>query len=167
MNFEDVLKKRRSVRRYRDTPVPRESILKVLEAARIAPSAGHRQPWHFIVVQDRGTREKLAGRSNWAADAPVLIVGLADSEASPDWCYNDLAIAFEHVVLTATDLGFGTCWMGQTRRDAEVREILGVPDRFKVIALTPIGVPDEEPGPKERKSLEEIVSWERFGERPS
>jgi nitroreductase len=167
MNFEDVLKKRRSIRRYRDTPIPKESILKVLETARIAPSAGHRQPWHFIVVQDRGTREKLAGRSNWAADAPVLIVGLADSEASPDWCYNDLAIAFEHVVLTATDLGFGTCWTGQTRRDAEVREILGVPDRFKVIALTPIGVPDEVPGPKERKSIEEIVSWERFGEKPS
>jgi nitroreductase len=166
MNFEDVLKKRRSIRRYRDTPIPKESILKVLETARIAPSAGHRQPWHFIVVQDRGTREKLAGRSNWAADAPVMIVGLADAEASPSWCYNDLGIAFEHVVLAATDLGLGTCWMGQTRRDAEVREILGVPDRFKVIALTPIGVPDEVPGPKERKSIKEIVSWERFGGKP-
>ncbi len=165
MNFEEVIKRRRSIRKYKGTPVPRESILKVLEAARIAPSAGHRQPWHFIVVQDEGTREKLAGRSKWAAEAPAMIVGLADTEASPSWCDNDVGIAFEHVVLAATDLGLGTCWMGQTRRDAEVKALLGIPNRFKVIALTPIGVPDQVPGPKERKSLEEIVSWERFGEK--
>ncbi len=165
MNFEDVVKKRRSIRRYKDTSVPKESIQKVLEAARIAPSAGHRQPWHFVVVRDKGTREKLAGRSKWAAEAPVMIVGLADTEASPSWCDNDVGIAFEHIVLAATDLGLGTCWMGQTRRDAEVKALLGIPDRFKVIALTPLGEPDEVPGPKERKSIEEIVSWERFGEK--
>ncbi len=94
-----------------------------------------------------------------------MIVGLADTEASPSWCDNDVGIAFEHIVLTATDLGLGTCWMGQTRRDAEVKALLGIPNRFKVIALTPIGVPDQVPGPKDRKSLDEIVSWERFGEK--
>jgi nitroreductase len=163
MDFDMVLKKRRSVRRYKDTPVPRESIVKVLEAARIAPSAGHRQPWHFVVVEDGATREKLAGRSGWAAEAPVMIVGVADPVASPSWYLNDMGIAFEHVVLTATSLGLGTCWMGQTRRDAEVKEILGIPDEFRVIALTPLGEPDEIPGLKDRKSLEEIVSWEKFG----
>ena len=165
MEFSEVVKKRRSIRRYKDAPVPKETIEKILEAARIAPSAGHRQPWHFIVVQDKGTIEKLAGRSKWAAEAPAMIVGLADPEASPSWCDNDVGIAFEHIVLTATDLGLGTCWMGQTRRDAEVKGLLGIPDKFKVVALTPLGVPDETPGPKERKALDEIVSWECYGKK--
>jgi nitroreductase len=163
LEFNEVLKKRRSVRRYKDTPVPRESIMKVLEAARIAPSAGHRQPWHFVVVEDETKRERLAGRSSWAAKAPVIIVGVADPVASPSWYMNDMGIAFEHIVLTATNLGLGTCWMGQTRRDAEVKEILGIPDELRVIALTPMGEPDETPGPKDRKSLDEIVSWDRYG----
>lgn len=163
MDFDEVVNKRRSIRRYKDTPVPRASILKVLKAARIAPSAGHRQPWHFIVVEDEVAREKLAGRSGWAAKAPVMIVGVADPVASPSWYMNDMGISFEHIVLAAANLGLGTCWMGQTRRDAEVKEILGIPDELKVIALTPLGEPDETPGPKDRKSLDEIVSWERFG----
>jgi nitroreductase len=163
LEFNEVLKKRRSVRRYKDTPVPRESIMRVLEAARIAPSAGHRQPWHFVVVEDEAKRERLAGRSSWAAKAPVIIVGVADPVASPSWYMNDMGIAFEHIVLTATNLGLGTCWMGQTRRDAEVKEILGIPDELRVIALTPMGEPDETPGPKDRKSLDEIVSWDRYG----
>jgi len=163
MEFDEVLKNRRSIRRYKGTPVPRESIVKVLEAARVAPSAGHRQPWHFVVVEDEGDRERLGGRSSWAAGAPVIIVAVADPVASPSWYMNDMGIAFEHIVLAATNLGLGTCWMGQTRRDAEVKEILGIPDELRVIALTPLGEPDETPGPKDRRSLEEIVSWERFG----
>jgi nitroreductase len=165
MEFYEVVKKRRSIRRYGDAPVPKESIMKVLEAARIAPSAGHRQPWHFVVVQDKATIGKLAGRSQWAAEAPAMIVALADPDASPSWYDNDVGIAFEHIVLAATDLGLGTCWMGQTRRDAEVKELLGIPGKYKVVALTPLGVPNETPGPKERKDLDEIVSWERFGNK--
>ena len=151
MEFSEVVRKRRSIRRYKDTPVPKESILKVLEAARIAPSAGHRQPWHFIVVQDKDAIGNLAGRGQWASEAPAMKVGLADPEASPSWCDNDVGIAFEHIVLAATDLGLGTCWMGQTRRDAEVKELLGIPDKYKVVALTPLGAPDETPGSKERR----------------
>ena len=163
MEFAEVVRKRRSIRRYKETPVPRESIVKLLEAARLAPSAGHRQPWHFIVVQDRETIEKLAGGRIWVADAPVVIVGVADLEVSPNWCFNDLAIAFEHIVLSATDLGLGTCWMGLIYRDKEVKELLGIPDKLKVVAMTPLGVPDETPAPKTRKSLDEIVSWDRYG----
>ena len=163
MEFAEVVRKRRSIRRYKETPVPRESIVKLLEAARLAPSAAHRQPWHFIVVQDRETIGKLAGERRWAADAPVIIIGVADPEVSPTWCFNDLAIALEHIVLAATDLGLGTCWMGLMYRDAEVKELLGISDKLKVVAMTPLGVPDETPAPKTRKSLDEIVSWERYG----
>ncbi len=166
MEFDKVIKTRRSIRKYKGTPVPRESLMKILEAARIAPSAAHRQPWHFVVVEDKETIEKLAGRSKWAAEAPAMIVGLADPVASPNWYLNDMGIAFEHIVLTATSLGLGTCWMGQTKRDAEVKEILGIPDELKVIALTPLGEPDEIKEPKERKSLEEIVSWGKYGGKP-
>lgn len=164
MNFKEVIEKRRSIRKYKDTPVPKEKIIKILEAARIAPSASHRQPWHFIVVEDKETIKKLA-KSEWAATAPVMIVGLADQAASPNWCINDLGIAFEHLVLAATDLGLGTCWMGQSKREALVKGLLDIPDNFKVIALTPLGEADETPLPKERKSLDAIVSWEKYGSK--
>jgi nitroreductase len=164
LKFIEVLEKRRSIRKYKDTPIPKEKILKILEAARIAPSAGHRQPWHFIVVENKESIKKLAKRE-WAAEAPVMIVGLADEAASPRWCLNDLGIAFEHIVLAATDLGLGTCWMGQLDRQALVKNLLDIPDNYKVIAITPLGVPDETPLPKERKSLETIVSWEKYGSK--
>lgn len=165
MKFKEVIEKRRSIRKYKNTPVPREKILKILEAARIAPSAGHRQPWHFIVVENNDTIKKLA-KQEWAAAAPVMIVGLADQEASPGWCINDLGVAFEHIVLAATDLGLGTCWMGQSNREDLVKSLLDIPDNFKVVALTTLGVSDETPGPKERKSLDSIVSWEKYGSKP-
>jgi nitroreductase len=164
LNFTEVIETRRSIRKYKDTPVPKEKILKILEAARIAPSAGHRQPWHFIVVEDKDTIKKLA-KQDWAATAPVMIVGLADQVASPNWCINDLGIAFEHIVLAATELGYGTCWMGQSNREDFVSELLDVPNNYKVVALITLGEPDETPGPKERKSLESIVSWEKYGSK--
>jgi len=162
LKFKEVIKKRRSIRKYKDIPVPKEQILEILEAARIAPSASHRQPWHFIVVEDKETIKKLAKQS-WAETAPVMIVGLADQAASPVWCINDLGVAFEHIVLAATDLGLGTCWMGQSNREDLVKDLLDVPDNFKVVALTTLGVPDETPAEKERKSLDAIVSWGKYG----
>jgi len=167
MEFSDVVKRRRSIRKYKETPVPKESIMKVLEAARLAPSAGNRQPWHFIVVTDKSTKARLAGSQRWAADAPAIILGLADVEASPDWHINDLALAFEHAILAATDLGLGTCWMGQMYRDGEIKKMLSIPEKMKVVAITPVGVPDENPQIKSRKTIEEIVSWERYGGRSS
>jgi len=163
LKFEEVLEKRRSIRKYKDAPVPKEKILKMLEAARIAPSASNRQPWHFIVVENKETIKKLA-KQEWA-EAPVMVVGLADQAASPNWCSNDLGIALEHLVLAATNMGLGTCWMGQTGREEMIKKLLGIPDNFKVVAVVPIGVPAETPAPKERKSLDTIVSWEKYGSK--
>jgi nitroreductase len=162
LKFGEVLDKRRSIRKYKDAPIPKEKIIKILEAARIAPSAGHRQPWHFIVVENKDTIKKLAKRE-WAAEAPVMIVGLADQVASQNWWGNDLGIALEHIVLAATNLGLGTCWMGQTGRHELIKNLLDIPDNLTVIAVIPIGEPDETPAPKERKSLDTIVSWEKYG----
>jgi len=159
--FEEVLLKRRSIRKYKDTPIPRDMVLKLLEAARIAPSASHKQPWHFIVVENKETIKQLA-KSDWAAKAPLMIVGLADQEASPNWCSNDLGIAFEHIALAATSLGLGACWMGQTGREDLIRKLLNVPEKLIPVAVMPVGVPDETPAPRERKSLASIVSWEKY-----
>jgi nitroreductase len=166
LNFEEVLQKRRSIRKYKDAPIPKEKIIKILEAARVAPSASNRQPWHFIVVENKETIKQLA-KSEWAAKAPLMIVGLADQEASPNWCSNDLGIAFEHIALAATNLGLGGCWMGQTGREDLIRKLLDIPDQLRPVAVMPIGVPDETPVPKERKALDDIVSWEKFASSPT
>ncbi len=88
-------------------------------------------------------------------------------EASPNWCSNDLGIAFEHIALAVTNLGLGGCWMGQTGREDLIRKLLGVPLKLRPVAVMPIGVPDETPAPKERKALDNIVSWERFTSSPT
>jgi nitroreductase len=164
MEFSEVIKNRRSIRSYKPTPVPREKINKILEAARIAPSASNRQPWHFIVVEDKEMIKKLAKQS-WAEETPVMIVGLADTEESPNWCQNDLGLAIEHMVLTAWDLGLGTCWMGQTNREDLIRELLEVPEKLRPVALITVGEAESIPDAKPRKSMETIVSWGKYGKQ--
>jgi len=158
----EAIRKRRSIRRYKADQVPEDVLNEILEAARLAPSAGHRQPWHFIVVRDAETRRKLA-ISSWAAEAPVVIVGCVDtkSRAEPT-CFIDLAIAFEHILLAAANFGLGTCWMGQLGADETIKRVLGIPEHVRVVAVTPLGYPDETPGPKTRKNLSEIVHYDRF-----
>lgn len=162
MEFMDVVTKRRSIRRYKPEPVSDDVLNKILEAARIAPSAGHRQPWHFIVVKDAPTKKQL-GVSQWAAEAPLVLVGCVDTAIrSPPLCYVDLAIAFEHIVLAAANFGLGTCWIGRLGRDETIKAVLSIPDHVKVVAVTPLGYPDETPDPKTRKTLSEIIHYDAF-----
>ena len=163
MQWSDLVVKRRSVRKYKDTSVSDDQVVKILDAARIAPSASNKEPWHFVVVRDPEARRALMVRQPAAAQAPVILVALGDPDASPNWWQNDVGIAFEHVVLAAADLGLGTCWMGSAYRDAEIKALLDIPGRFRVVAISPLGVPDEEPAPRPRKSLDEIASWGKFG----
>ena len=157
----EVIKTRRSIRRYKPDPVPDEVLNQVLEAARLAPSAGHRQPWHFIVVKDPETKRKL-GIASWASEAPVVIVGCGDTNVSSIWYMVDFAIAFEHIVLTAANFGLGTCWMGKMGIDEIIKQVLKIPEHVKVVAVTPLGYPAETPSPKTRKTLSEIVHYEHF-----
>ena len=154
-----------------------------MEAGRKAPSAFHSQPWHFVVVEDKELKRRVADPQYWAVDAPVLIVmlGLETPEVSdvyyPQYLDSiieyhengnyllDMGIVFEHVILAATDLGLATCWMWYSwDRDTEMKKLLNVPAKYRVVARTPLGFPDEQPPPKPRKDFDEIVSWERFGE---
>ncbi len=165
MEVMKAIMKRRSIRRFKKEPIPDELINKVMEAARLAPSGSNKQPWHFIIVRDAETKSKL-GLHKWAEEAPVVIVCCIDPEEGR-WYIIDGSIAFEHRVLEATSLGLGTCWMGRFyenlgETDERIKKVLGIPDHMRVLAVTPLGYPDETPDPTERKRFDEVVHHERF-----
>jgi len=108
----EAIQKRKSVRSYKPTPVPVDVLWRVLEAARLAPSAGSVQPWHFIVVMDPDKRRKIARGCRFGrflAESPVVIVACGNQKASPRWYAIDTCIAVENLVLAATGEGLGTC----------------------------------------------------------
>jgi len=171
MNVMEAIEKRRSVRAFQSKPVPEEKLKKVLEAARLAPSASNRQPWKFVVVRDEERRKKLiraAANQSFVGEAPVVIAAVA---LNPDYVMRcqvpsysvDLAIAVDHMTLVAVEEGLGTCWIGAFYQD-QVQEILNIPRKYKVVALLPLGFPADHPGKKYRKPLEEIVCYESFSE---
>ena len=185
MDFFDAIDTRRSVRTYKPDPVPDELITRCLEAARSAPSWRNGQCWRFLVVKDEETIKRLSGLkvygypiNSWLRSAPTVIIACAVPSESgehddvPYWAV-DTAIALEHLVLAATALGLGTCWIGGFN-ESSVRTLLGIPDKAKVIAYTPLGYPAEREGlmgrtvkrfarSHNRKPLEQIVFHERWG----
>lgn len=160
-----AIKERRSIRKFKREPVPEEKINLIMEAARLAPSGSNRQPWHFIVVKDPEIKSKM-GLHKWAEEAPVIIVCCIDPEEGR-WYIIDGSIAFEHMVLEATCLGLGTCWMGRFyenmgETDERIKNVLEIPGHMRILAVTPLGYPDEAPDPTDRKPFDEIVHYERF-----
>ena len=169
MEFADVVSKRRSVRKYKSDPVPNEDIEYVLEAARLAPSWANSQCWKFVVVTDPEVKEDLAKAGNgWIAQAPVIITACADpskpgTKGDQQYYMLDVGIAMEHLILAAADRGLGTCWIGAFDEDI-AKKALGVPDNIRVVASTPLGYPDQDPAPKPRRSLEEIMCPNKYSE---
>ncbi len=167
-----AVKSRRSVRSYLPDAVPKDKLDRILEAARLSPSAMNRQPWHFVVVTDKETRKALSSGhfAHFIEEAPVVIVGCADKDASPKWCVVDTTIAMQTMVLVATGEGLGTCWIGSFKED-EVKSLLGIPPSYAVIALITVGYPNEKPSLTgtvrsmifRRRRLESIASYETFG----
>ncbi len=167
----EIIKSRRSVRKFKPQPVEEEKLSRVLEAVRLAPSACNFQPYKFIVVRDEKIRKALvpACRSQgFIGEAPLIIVGATFPEkaykrmgGSGNSHEVDLAIAFDHLTLAAWELGLGTCWIGAFAEE-EVKIILDIPDDVRVVALTPLGYPDEKPPFRNRKSFKELVSYDRF-----
>src|SRR5208337_535845 len=174
MDVFDAIQQRRSIRAYQDTPVPKETLEKILEAARLAPSARNTEPWHFIAVTD-GEKRKILSKGRYAkfcAEAPVVIVACGDKKASPDWYAIDVSLAVENMVLTATSEGLGTCCVGSFD-EKEVRETLKVPDNLEVLLLLAVGYSRETLDltrklvhlAHSRKTLSEVASEEEFGKR--
>ena len=163
MEVLDAIRTRRSIRKYKSEPIPEEKLRTILEAARLAPSAGNRQPWRFIVIQNTERKKALAKVANNQTflDASAIIVATGDPDVSARWYEKDPMIALEHIVLAATALGYGTCWIGAFDEDA-IKHLLKIPTNVKVIALLPIGIPDETPAPRPRKEFSEIFFKEEW-----
>ncbi len=130
MDVFEAIQKRKSIRAYETTPVPEETVKKILEAARLAPSAVNFQPWHFIVVTGSEKRKDLSKGvfAKFLAETPVVIVACGDTKASPKWCSIDVAIAVENMVLAATAEGLGTCWVGSFDEN-QVKALLKIPEK--------------------------------------
>ena len=170
MDIKEVIQKRYSCRSYKDTPVPEEKLKNILEAARLAPSARNRQPYKFIIVKNKEKREKIATAAagqSFIAKAPIIIAGVSlDPEGImtcevPAYAV-DVAIAMEHIALQASAEGLGTCWIGAFSQE-EAKKVLEIPEEYKIVALMSFGYPADSPGPKDRKNLDELVSYEKYG----
>lgn len=172
MEAFEAIRVRRSIRAYEKRPVSRDKIEKILEAARLAPSAKNVQPWYFIVVTDAEKKEKIAKSGRFAGflkEAPVVIVGCGDTKSSPKWHVVDVSIAMQNMVIAATAEGLGTCWVGSFD-EGLVKEILRIPEHYKVIALLALGYPRKKFDPmakllhlvRKKKRLDQIVGFEEF-----
>jgi len=172
MDVFEAIRGRHSARAYLPDRIPEDKLEKILEAARLAPSSGNIQPWHFIVVTDPQKRKELSrGRfAKFLTESPVVLVGCGDKKASPNWHVVDTAIAMQNIVLAATGEGLGTCWIGSFNED-RVKKLLNIPEKFRVIALLAVGYSREKLDLaskighffRRRKKLQKIASLEEFG----
>jgi nitroreductase len=169
MEFSVLVEERYSVRAYEPDPVEDEKLEKVLEAARLAPTAANRQPFQLIVIHTEGREEELLEIYNkaWFVEPPLVICACGLLERAwtrgdgKNFTDVDVAIAMDHLILAAANEGLGTCWVGAFDPDA-ARETLGLPDDVEPIAFTPLGYPADQAGAKKRKSLDELVRYERW-----
>lgn len=172
----EIIEKRRSIRKYKDSPIDDELIKKLIKSASLAPSGSNTQPWHFIIVDDADLRKKIAKVSHnqsWMVSAPVIIICVADirSRISDNEIVSldeetslfelkqiirDTAIAIQQLVLEAVDNGLGTCWVAWYKQD-ELRPILKIPNDKFVVAIVTVGYADENPKQRPRKNIEELI----------
>ncbi len=182
MDFYEVIRNRKSVRKYTSKKVPDDVLKRILEAARWAPSWANKQCCRYIVVDDPEIISAIAGRAR-SFNAPAYIVSCADPAQSghkdgKDYYLVDVAISMEHLVLAAAAEGLGTCWLGGMLDEATVKMRLNIPDNMRVVAMTPLGYPEESVikglageamrkaiGADARKPLNEIVFRNKYGER--
>lgn len=172
---------RRSIRKYKDEAVADADILQLIESARLAPSGSNTQPWHFIVVKDKSVKQRVAEVSHnqkWMVAAPVFIVCIADirsrikeesklildensSEEEVKQIIRDTSIATEHILLTAASLGLGSCWVAWFTQN-EIRPVLNIPSDKYVVGIITLGYANEQPAPRPRKKMEEILHYEQW-----
>jgi nitroreductase len=170
LDIYSAIDTRKSVRAFKDTGVPDDVMTRLLEAARMAPSASNRQEWRFVVVRDSGARERLitaARGQRFVGQAPVVLVCCAETDEHKMPCGQlaypiDVAIAVDHIALCAAAEGLGTCWIGAFD-EGDVKDILGIPPEIRVVVLLPLGYPqDPTRVEKSRRSLEEIARYDHW-----
>jgi nitroreductase len=166
MEFSDLIQKRYSVRAYKSDEVEEEKLQRILEAARLAPTAANRQSFQILVIRTRGREEELqmVYPRPWFVQAPLLICACGLPEGN--WIrkdgknYNDVdvAIVMDHLILAAANEGLGTCWIGAFNPE-KAREIFQLPDDVEPVVLTPLGYPDDQPKKKQRKPLDTLIKY--------
>ncbi len=169
MEYFQLIAARYSVRAYRPDPVEDEKLAQVLEAARLAPTADNRQPFQLIVIHTAGREAELRQIYNreWFTQAPLIICACGVPRLG--WIRRDqrryldvdVAIVMDHLILAATDLGLGTCWIAAFNAEA-ARRILKLPAEVEPLIFTPLGYPADTPTVKERKPLSELVRYEHW-----
>ncbi len=170
----NLIRNRGSIRSYKDKPIPRQELLNIVESARLAQSAANRQPWEFILVTDTSTKKGLVSAARnqaFVGEAAAVIVCLADPKRSAkvgvfDAFLIDLAIAIENMALTAWELGIGSCWIGAFDEE-KVKKMFNIPANLRVVSLLTLGYPNEQPRGKNRRPLDEILHYEKYGNRES
>ncbi|MCF7793404.1 MAG: nitroreductase family protein [Candidatus Cloacimonetes bacterium] len=164
-----AIKDRFSARKFKDKPVEQEKLDEILEAARLAPSASNKQTWKFVVIRDIEKRKQLTEicrGQKFVSEAPITI---AICNTNFDYVMTcgmnapiiDGAIAAEHIVLQAAELGLGTCWIGAFYHD-KMAELINLPKDYKIVGLLPLGYPDVEKGKRNLKPKEEVILWDSF-----
>ena len=173
MNFKELAQKRYSVRSYLSTPVEETKLIQVLETAVLAPSAVNFQPWKFVVVTDPDLLSQLHGcyHRDWFKTAPACIVAIGDHDKGwhrptdgKDYTDMDVTVAIDHLMLAATEIGLGTCWICHFNAD-KCAEIFNLSSNFEVMAMIPIGYPNVKDVPEKRRNpIDQLVLWNRFEE---
>lgn len=170
MEYSALIAARYSVRAYRPDPVEDEKLQEILESARLAPTAANRQPFQLVVMHTSG-REAEIGKiyhRPWFVQAPLVIAVCALS--SQAWVresdrfnarFIDSAIVADHLILAAANLGLGTCWVAAFNVEA-ARSVLRLPAEVEPVIFTPLGYPADQPGPKIRKPLADLVRYEHW-----
>jgi len=161
MEALEAIRKRRSVRSYTGAPIPKEDLETIVDAGRLAATGSNKQPWEFIVVTERGMIDQLKVASQWMDKAGAIIAVVMDPASR--WWLEDGAAAVENMLIAATALGYGSCWLeGYTLpREEEFKALLGIPKAKRLLTLVPIGVPAEWPT-KAKKPLAEVLHWEKY-----
>lgn len=175
-----AIQERRSIRKYKNIQVEKEKIREILESGRLAPSGNNTQPWHFIIIKDDQMKEKVAyacHNQKWMLQAPIFIACVADircrinednisineksSENEVKQIIRDTSLAIENILLQATEVGLGTCCIAWFTED-EIRNVLNVPKDKYVVSIITVGYPDEQPKMRPRKSINDIVHYDKW-----
>ena len=164
METFDAITKRASVRDYMNQPVPKDMLEKLVDAGRRAPSARAVEPWEFVVITERAMLDKLAGIIStgvFLKQATACIVVFCQETK---YYLEDGSAATENILVAATDLGIGTCWIAGDKKEycAEVSKLLGAPEPMKLISLISVGWAVREPKQRKRRTLSEVLHWEKI-----
>ena len=161
MDAFEAIRRRRSVRQFTGGAIPREHLLQIVDAGRLAASGNNRQPWEFIVVTERDLIEQLKAAATWMEQAGAIVAVVMDPTSR--WWVEDGAAAVENMLLAATALGYGSCWLeGYTlRHEDELKALLDIPAGKRLFTLVPLGLPVAWPT-KDKKPLDTVLHWEHY-----